>query len=331
MSKKQEERITILINLLLSKPSSLKEIFTYFKDYKDIEIANITFKRDKKEMIKRGIDISFELGKYKISGYVSSKKQMKIPEEYKLDLPILFSILNSEKDLRIIDWLKEELKEKYNIDEENWEDETYFSKSLIEQNHDIILELCVDIIKYMKKGEAIEFEYRKVDNNELKKYTIAPLQIRLHENLYYLFGCVYKENTLEYSIRNFRVDMIENLKIFPSKTTLNSNEEMKYNYKELAERVDLKNYFNYCIGVYNPCNKDSEIKPVAIQIKFTGWACTYVTKNIIHHTQSIPKGIEKEMGEKGEIIFCIVHIKVYDTDELKFLLGRFRNYAERLN
>ena len=331
MSKKQEQRITILIDLLLSKPSSLEVILTYLKDYKDIEIAGITLKRYIRVMRSRGIDISYESGKYKISGDVSSKKQMILPEEYKHDLPILFSILNSEKDLRIIDWLKEELKEKYNIDEENWENETYFSKSLVEQDHDIILELCVDIIKYMKKGEAIEFEYRKVDNNELKKYTIAPLQIRLHENLYYLFGCVYKENTLEYSIRNFRVDMIENLKIFPSKTTLNSNEEMKYNYKELAERVDLKNYFNYCIGVYNPCNKDSEIKPVAIQIKFTGWACTYVTKNIIHHTQSIPKGIEKEMGEKGEIIFCIVHIKVYDTDELKFLLGRFRNYAERLN
>ena len=331
MSKKQEERITILINLLSSKPSSLKEILRYFKDFKDIDIADITFKRDKKEMIKRGIDISFDLGKYKISGYVSSKKQMKIPDEYKLDLPILFSILNSEKDLRIIDWLKEELKEKYNIDEEYWEDETYFSKSLVEQNHDIILELCVEIIKHMKKGETIKFEYRKVDNNELKKYTIAPLQIRLHENLYYLFGCAYKENRIEYSIRNFRVDMIENLKISPVKSILNSNEKMKYNYKELAEKVDLKNYFNYCLGVYNPNSKDSEIKPVAIQIKFSGWACTYITKNIIHHTQSIPKGIEKEVSAYGEKIFCIVHIKVYDTDELKFLLGRFRNYAERLN
>ncbi|MGO4819441.1 hypothetical protein [Flavobacterium sp. W22_SRS_FP1] len=102
---------------------------------------------------------------------------------------------------------------------------------------------------------------------------------------------------------------------------------MKYKYKELAERVDLKNYFKYCIGVYNPNDKG----PVVIRIKFTGWACTYVTKNSIHHTQSIPKGIEKEVNIDGEIIFCIVHIKVYDTDELKFLLGRFRNYAERLN
>lgn len=105
-------------------------------------------------MIKRGIVISFDAGIYKISGYVSSKKQMILPEEYKHDLPILFSILNSEKDLRIIDWLKEELKEKYNIDEEYWEDETYFSKSLVEQNHDIILELSVKIIKYIKKRRS---------------------------------------------------------------------------------------------------------------------------------------------------------------------------------
>ena len=331
MSKKQEQRITILIDLLLSKPSSLEEILTYLKDYKDIEIAGITLKRDIRLMRSRGIDISYESDKYKISGDVSSKKQMILPEEYKHDLPILFSILNSEKDLRIIDWLKEELKEKYNIDEEYWEDETYFSKSLVEQNHDIILELCIELIKYMKKGEAIEFEYRKVENNELKKYTIAPLQIRLHENLYYLFGCAYKENIMEYSVRNFRVDMIENLKIVPAKSTLNQIEEMKFNYKELAERVDLKNYFNYCIGVYNPSGRNLNENPIAIRIKFTGWACTYVTKNKIHHTQNIPKGIEREMTENGEIIFCIVRVKVYDTDELKFLLGRFRNYAERLN
>ena len=331
MNENQEERITILIELLSSRPSSLKEILTYLKDYKDIEIAGITLKRDIRLMRSRGLDISYESGKYKISGDVSSKKQMILPEEYKHDLPILFSILNSEKDLRIIDWLKEELKEKYNIDEEYWEDETYFSKSLVEQNHDIILELCIELIKYMKKGEAIEFEYRKVENNELKKYTIAPLQIRLHENLYYLFGCAYKENIMEYSVRNFRVDMIENLKIVPAKSNLNSNDKMKYNYNELAKRLDLKNYFKYCLGVYNPTSKDSEIKPLEIKIKFSEWACTYVTKNKIHHTQHIPGGIEREMTENGEIIFCIVRVKVYDTDELKFLLGRFRNYAERLN
>lgn len=43
--------------------------------------------------------------------------------------------------------------------------------------------------------------------------------------------------------------MIQSLKIFPVKSTLNSNEEIKYKYKELAERVDLKNYFNYYLGV----------------------------------------------------------------------------------
>jgi hypothetical protein len=78
----------------------------------------------------------------------------------------------------------------------------------VEQNHDIILELCVKIIKFMKKGNVIQFDYRKVENNELKKYIIAPLQIRLHEDLYYLFGCVYDNRNLDYSLKNFRVDMI---------------------------------------------------------------------------------------------------------------------------
>ena len=333
MNKNQnlEERILIYIERLSTKPLSLNEIIQYLKDYHDIEIASITFKRDKKEMLDRDIDIKYESGKYKILGNYNPKQEMIIPKEYKLDLPILFSILNSEKDLPIIDWLKKELKENYNIDEENWENETYFSKSLVEQDHDVILELCVKIIKFMKKGEAIEFVYKKVDNNELKKYTIAPLQIRLHEDLYYLAGCTYNNHDLEYSIRNFRVDRIEGLKIVPAKSILDPNEVKKYNYKELAQRVDLKNYFKYCIGVYNPNSKDKEIEPKIIRIKFKDWACSYVTKKKIHHTQKIPNGIEKETGENDKTFFCIVNIKVFDTDELKFLLGRFRNYAERLN
>lgn len=104
-----------------------------------------------------------------------------------------------------------------------------------------------------------------------------------------------------------------------------------YSYKDFVERVGLKNYFNYCRGVYNPTSVNLVIKPKPIQIKFSGWACTYVTKKIIHHTQRIPKGIEKEIGGDEEKIFCIVHIVVYGTDELKFLLGRFRNYAQRLS
>ena len=333
MNKNQnlEERILIYIERLSTKPLSLNEIIQYLKDYHDIEIASITFKRDKKEMLDRDIDIKYESGKYKILGNYNPKQEMIIPKEYKLDLPILFSILNSEKDLPIIDWLKKELKENYNIDEENWENETYFSKSLVEQDHDVILELCVKIIKFMKKGEAIEFVYKKVDNNELKKYTIAPLQIRLHEDLYYLAGCTYNNHDLEYSIRNFRVDRIEGLKIVPAKSILDPNEVKKYNYKELAQRVDLKNYSKYCIGVYNPNSKDKEIEPKIIQIKFIDWACSYVTKKKIHHTQKIPNGIEKDTGENDKTFFCIVNIKVFDTDELKFLLGRFRNYAERLN
>jgi predicted DNA-binding transcriptional regulator YafY len=327
---KQDERIKILIERLSVKPSSLDEIIQFLKDHKNIEISKITFKRDKKEMLVRGIDIVYNSGKYKIFGKPNLKKEMIIDDQYEHDLPILFSILNSEKDLPVVDWLKDELREKYNIDEEYWENETYFSKSLVEQNHDIILELCVKIIKFMKKGDVIQFEYRKVENNELKKYIIAPLQIRLHEDLYYLFGCVYNDHNLDYSLRNFRVDMIQGFKIVPTKSKLNPSENIKFNYKELAERVDLKNYFNYCIGVYNPIGNDSLIKPEVIRLKFTGWACTYVTQKKIHHTQKIPKGIQIENGENGQIIFCIVHIRVFDTDELKFLLGRFRNYVERM-
>ena len=115
---KQDERIKILIERLSSKPSSLDEIIQFLKEHKNIEISKITFKRDKKEMLDRGIDIVYNSGKYKIFGKPNLKKGMIIDVEYEHDLPILFSILNSEKDLPVIDGLKEELREKYNIDED---------------------------------------------------------------------------------------------------------------------------------------------------------------------------------------------------------------------
>jgi hypothetical protein len=107
---KQDERIKILTERLSSKPSSLDEIIQYLKDYKNIEISKITIKRDKKEMLERGIDIVYNSGKYKIFGKNKSKKEMIIDDEYEHDLPILFSILNSEKDLPVVDWLKDELR-----------------------------------------------------------------------------------------------------------------------------------------------------------------------------------------------------------------------------
>ena len=107
---KQDERIKFLIERLSAKPSSLEEIIQFLKDHKNIEISKITFKRDKKEMLDRGIDIVYNSGKYIVFGKPDLKKEMIIDDQYEHDLPILFSILNSEKDLPVVDWLKDELR-----------------------------------------------------------------------------------------------------------------------------------------------------------------------------------------------------------------------------
>ena len=340
-SEDQIKRINCLLSYLeLHKGASLKEIIDHYGlilDSKfDSEKKNRQFHYDKKFLKTVGVIIEYDpaIKGYEITELPEENITMKIPKKCINDLPILFSLLNVGEHLPSVGWLKEELQQKYNINEYLWENETYFSSNFIQQHNDEIIELGIKIINYMKQGQAIEFEYRKVNTYEKATYVIAPLQIRLSNDMYFLVGCKYKHTEFVPQINTFRIDMIENLKVKEAKIINKDNEKIKlvYNYKDLAEKeTNLKDYFTHCIGIFNPNQGGKKEEPKHIKLKFYRWACSQVFKKKLHPSQRIPLGIQKEMVEGKEEIFCVVHLYVFDTVELENLLGRFREDVRKFN
>jgi predicted DNA-binding transcriptional regulator YafY len=340
-SEEQIKRINCLLHYLdLNKGASLEDILKHYElvleKEKNKEISKRQFHYDKKLLKEEGVIIEYDSATkgYEITEFPEEKKKMKISDEYVYDLPILFSLINTGEHLPSVDWLKKELRKNYNIDEQLWENETYFSSSYIQQDNDVIIELGIKIIKYMKLGQAIEFEYRKVNTYEKAFYIIAPLQIRLSNDMYFLVGCKYDHLEFVPQINTFRIDMIKNLKIKEAKIINKDNEKIKlvYNYKDLAEnKTNLKDYFTHCIGIFNPNQGGKKEEPKHIKLKFYRWACSQVLKKKLHPSQRIPLGIQKEMVDGKEEIFCVVHLYVFDTVELENLLGRFREDVRKFN
>jgi hypothetical protein len=338
-SEDQIKRINCLLSYLeLHKGASLKEIIDHYGlilDSKfDSEKKNRQFHYDKKFLKSVGVIIEYDpaIKGYEITELPEENITMKIPKKCINDLPILFSLINTGEHLLSADWLIKELKEKYNIDELLWENETYFSRNYVQQHNDEIIDLCGKLIKFMKQEQIIAFAYRKVNTFEKKDYVIAPLQVRLSNDSYYLIGCKYIDNILTSNISIFKMDMIENLAVKKVTTRNKNNEEIDlvYNYSKLVKDSDLINYFTYCLGIYNPNTGGKIVEPKRIRLKFKKWACTQVMKRKIHPTQVIPKGVQTEIVEGKEEIFCIAHLQIYETAELENLIGRYRNDVELL-
>lgn len=340
-SKEQIKRINCLLNFLqLNIGASLNDILDHYE--RELKLVfnrkkvNRQFSYDKELLKKEGVIIEYnsDTKGYEITEFPKKSTKMLISEDCINDLPILFNLLNVGEHLPSVGWLKEELQQKYNINEYLWENETYFSSNFIQQHNDEIIELGIKIINYMKQGQAIEFEYRKVNTYEKVAYVIAPLQIRLSNDMYFLVGCKYQQTKFVPQINTFRIDMIENLKVKEAITLNKENKKIKliYNYKDLAEKeTNLKDYFTHCIGIFNPNQGGIKEEPKHIKLKFYRWACSQVFKKKLHPSQRIPLGIQKEMVEGKEEIFCVVHLYVYDTVELENLIGRFREDVRKFN
>lgn len=330
-------RISIIVEFLKDNIATLDEILDHVNDETGDTISDTTLKRDFKRMRTMGINYNtfknprdedkyyYELD----SENISFSAKMLIDEDYKMSLPILFSLLDTEKNLDIIDWLKTELKSKYGIKEEYWENETYFSRvqtNFDEENRIKLLNLCMKLVEYMKKEVAIQFYYRNVNspkNDNLK--VIAPLHLRFYDDAYYLYGMVYNGTTFEPNLLNFKVDMIEGLEVAPAPNEEDDNEEfITFNYFKLTENIDFNTYFHHCIGVWR------NGVPKTIRIKFTHWACSNIKNRPLQITQQIEEEGFEIIDDK-EVNYCIISINVYDTDELKFQLAKYREFAKRLD
>jgi hypothetical protein len=120
----------------------------------------------------------------------------------------------------------------------------------------------------------------------------------------------------------YSIDAIEGLKVGPAQKELDDPSEdedlnIYFNFKKEASMIGLKSYFDHCIGISRPANQTPKI----IKLKFTDWAIPHVLNQPIHNSQKILTNDDKEL---------IVTIYVYDTFELEYSLGRYREFCKRI-
>lgn len=322
--KKDQIRCELIIECLKNNQFATKdELIDYVETNSNVDKhSERTLSRDLNSINKDGTYTIKAVTHNNVSCYtIIDKPLKKMDEEQILSLPILFNLMNMQKELESVLWLKYILNTHYGIDENDWEKETYFSSpSTVWMHESEVLELSIEIIKQIKKGNVLSFDYKPVTTTKsVQNLVIAPLQIRFYDGRYYLIGAEFEDNL--YNLKNLKVMAIDQIRNWLVKQTLINGKKQTFDYQDFAKKSNLKNYFNYSIGVVVPEDKNSYEK---ITIRFSGWAKSYVKNKMLHHSQKLKPGIKNDD-------FVDVEIEVYDNFELEFVLGRFREFARRIN
>lgn len=278
----------------------------------------------------------FEVKYLKSSNIYIFSEDSEIPEFNVLDegermtLPFLIGILNPYRNIPAVKKVLLGLEDTFYIskDEQKSAKAIVIPKSPLKNENNIIA-LSISILGHISRNECIKFDYisvHKLDEtlNEYSNQEVIPLEIRLYENLYYLIAFNKKTE----KIRNYRLDQFVKLKV---SKLINSNEILHFTEK-FVKSLDLKKYFENSIGVW--CHESFETVET-VEIRFLGWAATYVQAAPIHSTQLITE-INKNKNE----LTLEIKIKLFPynnqnrrtarerSNELAFLLGRFREYCE---
>ena len=230
-------------------------------------------------------------------------------------LPILFSTLNMQAELSALNWLKDRLTEDYGFTEDEMKNSDYYTSANAEVYElEKVLKLCGRLIACMRKGQLVTFAYKKTDQNlPEKQHTVAPVHIRMYENRYYLYALLRgRDGTLKSKMTLFAIDQIREYEL-----TVVPLEEDAFDHAAVVKQVQLKSYFKHVIGVWKPEDKE----PETVRLRLTGVAKSYVKHRKLHPTQKIIHTDDESVT---------VEITVYISEELDYLLGRFRGMCERV-
>jgi hypothetical protein len=318
----QNKRIKILLKTIsTNKGFTRKEIIKLYEKRGLAPIERTQFVRDRQFLKLHGIKVACRNNKYFLDSKIPKLFLLDLDEDTKYSLPILFNILSIHEEVDSVIWLKDVLEKDYGIIDEEWHDGKYFSSTKpVWNKENNIIQLSIDLIKKMKDQEVITFEYKPVNtylNNEI--IVMAPLQVRFYDGRYYLFGVEYK-NT-EFDFDNLRLIEIDQIRQWRVDAFFIDKEPMTFDYDIFFKKMKVNYLFEPCLGVVIPKAKDRVVK--RIEIEFRDWAKSYVKNKHIHHSQ-------RTINETKDSI--TVEISVYDTYEVEFLLGRFREeYATRIN
>ena len=249
-----------------------------------------------------------------------------ITEEERLTIPFIAGILKPYENIPAVLKILERIEDFFEIDKKY--KNTFFipKPKLIEE--DKTVKKAIQLLKHIKNNECVEFYYISVHklntNSQIKKIKkVTPIQIRIHDNLYYLIGFDLEKKELY----NFKIDQIFN-KI---DALCDENEEIIYFDPKDKIITSIDERFKNTLGVWV---HNEEVPISKVKIKFKDWAANYVSKIKLHSTQKI---INTDF-DNNEIIIEL-ELKLYNLKEpvttinnldpeLAFLLGRFRDYCE---
>lgn len=309
----------------ISKSELLKE-FNNNLESQGFDKKNIrTLDRYLKQMKYDDYEFSISLdGHNRLIRLNSNPNQLVLSQNEINAFPLIFGTMETADNLPTIKKIKELVIKEYGFREDELIDSKYFVKSEPEiNNHSKILLLAGKLIQFAKNGIVAKYWYINTEGKEDSKY-VAPLQIRLYDNRYYLIGLDIDSETGKASeiLKNYCLDTFLEQKVevayYESKDGLGEPIRITFNHDELYKMSDLNNKLKHSIGIwYDPKNNLKIFK-----IKFYGWAKGIVLNKKIHHSQKV---IEKKAN------YVIIQIAVWENNEIDYITGRFGNKCEKLN
>lgn len=300
---------------------------TIESDIKAIRIGDFDYSN--KNIIKNKDEIVFHLKYNRNKDIYFFDYNYPIPEfnknteEENLTLPFIEGILAPYKELPGVKKVIEKIKEIYPIEFNLEENRTAVVTSNSYVNSEIKTKLAnktTELLKYIKSDSLLLFSYIKVNKQtreieDKEDYTVLPIQVRIHEELYYLIAFDIKLK----KITTFRIDQIKSKIDVLSKKINDELYNLKKNFNE--------SFFEYSFGIIRPESDDV----YTINIRFTEWAAQYVFYKPIHKTQKIiTKTTEGGIEISIKLLLENEPKLPYDLEniskELAFALSRFRNY-----
>jgi hypothetical protein len=320
----------IIVKLLKERKLSANDLLNnlndiLINDYGIEPISRRTLDRAKDSLLKNG----YEIFSRKLNGrsyFVLERipDNLNLSEDEKLTFPLLLGLLDTEKSMSSVNWLKNALMDDFDYSAKDLNVLPYFKHIQPELNQqDKMLLLAGQIIDFAKRGQAIQFLYNK--NGEEKMRLVAPLQVRYYDNRYYLLGSAIDEKTYDLSnlLQTYNMDKFVEKAVYPAVNESDGIPEddtfIYYDYKALYKVTRFEELLKHSLGVWYDW-KENKLK--TYRLKFTDWAMGIMENKKIHPSQVI-----KEKNSD----FLIVEITVWENKEIDYFLGRFGNKCELIN
>ena len=319
-----------IIKILRENKKTLDELWTEINTILNNEcgidaISKSTFDRAKKSLIDEGYQIrSKKIQRKNYFVLEGFPENMSLTEEEKLTFPLLIGLLETEKKMASVEWLKSTLMDDFGYSDKDLKSYPYFVNAQPTLNsQDDLLMLAGKIIEYIKKGQAILFQYQKKGLTSFKQ--VAPLQIRYYDNRYYLLASTIDDITYKPTnlLQTFTLDMFVEKKVYPALDESDENAtEPKlifFDFETLYKATRLEELLKHCLGIWYDW-KENKLK--TYRLKFTDWTMGIVKNKKIHPSQKIIQDTPENL---------IIEINVWENHEIDYFLGRYGDKCERLN